>query len=69
MAKDRNGVKIQAGDKVRWYDPAINDFTPEEQKEQLERIYEVDEVVSEELVCISDEFSEVEALPEELEKV
>lgn len=48
------------GDKVRWRDPAIKDFDPEERQAQAERIYTVYEA-SEDIVCFSDGISNVEA--------
>ena len=48
------------GDKVRWRDPAINDFDPEERQAQAERVYTVYKA-SEDIVCFSDGVSDVEA--------
>ena len=50
------------GDKVRWNDPAIEDFDPEERQAQAERVYTVYKA-SEEMVCFSDGVSDVEAPP------
>ncbi len=50
------------GDKVRWNDPAIKDFDPEERQAQTERVYTVFKA-SEDIVCFSDGTSDVEAPP------
>lgn len=58
---DRKGIEITLGAKVIWYDP-------EEDERDLSRVYTVD-TISEELVNISDEYSEAEVLPNELEVI
>ena len=58
---DRNGKQIYVGSKVIWYDP-------EEEARDLSRVYNVDDIGSD-IVYISDEFSEAEVLPQELEVV
>ena len=58
---DRNGRQIIVGSKVIWYDP-------EEDARDLTRVYDVDDIGSD-MVYISDEFSEAEVLPQELEVV
>jgi len=58
---DRNGKLITIGAPVIWYDP-------DESARDLERIYFVDDF-SDEIVYISDDFSEAEVLPDELENV
>lgn len=50
------------GDKVRWNDPDINDFGPEDRQAQAERVYTVYKA-SEDIVCFSDGVSDVEAPP------
>ena len=61
MVVDRNGKKISVGANVIWYDP-------EEEARDLTRVWQVDDV-SEEIVNISDDYSEAEVLPSELEVV
>ena len=61
VVKDRNGKQISVGANVKWYDP-------EEEARDLTRVWQVDDV-SEEIVNISDEYSEAEVLPSELEVV
>ena len=54
-AIDINGRAIQIGDLVHWYDPeGITSGN-----------YEVYDIHSEEMVCLSDGYSELEALPSE----
>lgn len=59
--KDRNGNEIEIGDYVKWYDP-------EESARDLDRTYLVWDI-RDEIVLITDEYSEVEVFPYELEKV
>ncbi len=61
MVTDRNGKQISVGANVKWYDP-------QEEFRDLTRVWQVDNV-SEEIVNISDEYSEAEVLPSELEVV
>lgn len=55
---DKGGNEIHIGSNVIWYDP-------DEKARDLTRVYRVDEVYAETL-RISDAYSEVEVLPEEL---
>ena len=57
---DRNNVETKVGDKVIWYDPAI-DAT------DLSRAWIFDKI-TDEIVYISDDFSETEAFANELLK-
>ena len=57
---DRNNVEIKVGDKVIWYDPAI-DAT------DLSRAWIFDKI-TDEIVYISDDFSELEVFANELLK-
>jgi hypothetical protein len=57
---DRNNEEIKVGDRVIWYDPAI-------ELRDLERVWVVDRL-TDEIVYISDDFSEVEAFANELMK-
>lgn len=67
---------IRVGAKVRWNDPAIHDYDPEEREEQLNTEWVVDailgldedEVTSDsDIILISSEYSEAEVYPSELE--
>lgn len=51
-AFDRNNVEIKVGDKVIWYDPAVD-------ARDLNRVWVVDRI-TEEIVFISDNFSKAE---------
>lgn len=57
---DRNNVEIKIGDKVIWYDPA-NDAR------DLSRVWTIDKI-TDEIVYISDDFSESEVFANELSK-
>lgn len=58
--KDRFNRSISIGDKVRWYDPQI-------EYRDLKRIYEVTDIQSDEMIWISDDYSDVEVNACELE--
>ena len=57
---DRNNVEIKVGDKVIWYDPAID-------ARDLSRVWTIDKI-TDEIVYISDDFSELEVFANELLK-
>lgn len=57
---DRNNVEIKVGDKVIWYDPAID-------TRDLSRVWTIDKI-TDEIVYISDDFSESEVFANELLK-
>ena len=57
---DRNNVEIKVGDKVIWYDPAID-------ARDLNRVWIIDKI-TDEIVYISDDFSESEVFANELSK-
>lgn len=59
-AFDRNNVEIKVGDKVIWYDPAVD-------ARDLNRVWIIDRI-TEEIVFISDNFSEAEVFANELLK-
>lgn len=59
--KDRNGYEIKMGDYVKWYDP-------EESARDLSRTYLIWDI-RDEMVLITDEYSEAEVFPCELGKV
>lgn len=37
--------EFKKGDLVRWNDPGINDYDPEEREEVLGRVFEIDSIV------------------------
>lgn len=57
---DRNNVEIKVGDKVIWYDPAVD-------ARDLSRVWVIDKI-TDEIVYISDDFSEAEVFANELSK-
>ena len=57
------------GDKVRWYDVAICDFTENERLIQESRIYEVVEDFGNGTYLIADDYSDVEVCEDEIELV
>ena len=57
---DRDNVEIKVGDKVIWYDPAIDAM-------DLSRVWTIDKI-TDEIVYISDDFSESEVFANELLK-
>lgn len=58
---DRNGKEIEIGSHVIWYDPEI-------EARDLNRVWTVDDY-TEDIVQISDEYSEAEVYPSEIEIV
>ena len=59
-AFDKNHVEIKVGDKVIWYDPAVD-------ARDLSRVWVIDRI-TDEIVYISDNFSEAEVFANELLK-
>lgn len=53
VREDIDGNEINVGDSVVWYDP-------DEEARDLERVYQVFEIESDELIRIADEYSEAE---------
>ena len=68
--KFRDIEKLAVGKKVRWIDPAIEDYDEDDRQEQLDRIftiYECPEVIERDsIIGISDGTSEADVLPMEL---
>ena len=56
---DKLDNKLSVGDRVIWVDP-------DPEGRDLNRIYEINDIFSEEIVWINDEFSEAEVPPQEL---
>ncbi len=57
---DKNNVEIKVGDNVIWYDPEI-------EARDLSRVWTIDRI-TDEIVYISDDFSESEVFANELSK-
>jgi hypothetical protein len=63
-----NAFDIEIGTKVKWNDPAIEDFAEGKERElQKSRIFEVVDIINEDMVLIADEYGEGEVLVDELE--
>lgn len=60
--KDRKGKALKKGQKVIWFDPEV-------EARDLSEVYVVDKIHNEEVVMISNKFSEAEVNPCELEIV
>ena len=61
-----NAFYIRIGTKVKWNDPAIEEFDGEERELQKSRVYEVVDIINEDAVLLEDEYGEVEAYVSEL---
>lgn len=57
--------KYSIGDKVKWNDPGINDFSPEEREPQYNRVYIIVNINGE-IITIKDEYGEAEVFTNEL---
>lgn len=67
VVTDRNGVEIGIGDSVRWFDPARDNYsTNEEYEQQCSRVWEVT-AIHEDTICISDDYGDAEVFGDELE--
>ena len=60
--KDRKGKALKKGQKVIWFDPEV-------EARDLSEVYLVDKIHNEEIVLISNDYSEAEVSPSELEIV
>ena len=67
MVADKNGHQIYVGCNVKWNDPALNEYNPQDRQDMLDREFEVIEISS--VLIISDGISEAEVLPDELEVI
>lgn len=60
---------IEIGTKVKWTDVAIAEFQGKERELQESRVYEIVEIINEDMVLIADEYGEGEVFIGELEVV
>jgi hypothetical protein len=60
---------IEIGTKVKWNDVAIAEFQGKEREIQEKRIYEVIDIINEDMVLIADEYGEGEVFIGEIEVV
>lgn len=58
---------MRVGEKVKWFDPAINDFPIEERETQRNRVYTIVEFINDEMCLIADDFGESEVLITEID--
>lgn len=59
---------LKIGDKVKWIDPAINDYPLWDREDVLERTFEIVSI-NEDIILITDGVTEVEVYEEELTKI
>lgn len=57
------------GTKVKWNDVAIADFQGKERELQESRVYEIVDIINDDMVLIADEYGEAEVFVDELEVV
>lgn len=60
---------IEIGTMVKWNDVAIAEFQGKERELQEKRVYEVVDIINEDMVLIADEYGEGEVFIGELEVV
>lgn len=60
---------IEIGTKVKWNDVAIAEFQCKEREIQEKRIYEVIDIINEDMVLIADEYGEGEVFIGDIEVV
>jgi hypothetical protein len=60
---------IEIGTKVKWNDVVIAEFQGKERELQEKRVYEVVDIINEDMVLIADEYGEGEVFIGELEVV
>ena len=58
---------MRVGEKVKWFDPAINDFPIEERETQRNRVYTIVKFINDEMCLIADDFGESEVLITEID--
>ena len=59
---------FKIGDKVKWIDPAINDYPIEDREDALNRIFNIISINGD-IIAISDGYSYAEVYKEELTKI
>lgn len=63
-----NAYDIEIGTQVKWSDPAIAGFKEGKVRElQMSRVFEVVDIINEDVVLIADEYGEGEVLIDELD--
>lgn len=61
-------TRYSIGDKVKWNDPGINDFSAKEKEFQYNRIFTIVNINGE-IITIKDEYGEAEVFENELKVV
>ena len=62
-------LEFEEGMLVKWNDPAIDEFSEDEQEMQLNREFVIVDIINEDMVLIADEYGEAEVLVGELELI
>ena len=58
---------MRIGQKVKWFDPSINDYPIEERETQRNRVYTIVKFINEEMCLIADDYGESEVLIAEID--
>jgi hypothetical protein len=58
---------MRIGQKVKWFDPAINDYPIEERETQRNRVYTIVKFINDKMCLIADEYGESEVLITEID--
>ena len=58
---------MRIGQKVKWFDSAINDYPIEERETQRNRVYTIIKFINDEMCLIADEYGESEVLITEID--
>lgn len=58
---------MRIGQKVKWFDPAINDYPIEERETQRNRVYTIIKFINDEMCLIADDYGESEVLITEID--
>lgn len=62
-------LELEEGMLVKWNDPAIDEFSEDEQEMQLNREFVIVDIINEDMVLIADEYGEAEVFVGELELI
>lgn len=58
---------MRIGQKVKWFNPAINDYPIEERETQRNRVYTIIKFINDEMCLIADDYGESEVLITEID--
>lgn len=58
---------MRIGQKVKWFDPAINDYPIEDRETQRNRVYTIVKFINDEMCLIADEYGESEVFITEID--